>query len=78
MKHVVLRTSIIATVFVFIGLNFVMWAFSGRSLATTYFFIYPALGLVLGFINWWINEIRFEKFLAYKRSSFGTKPLRSK
>ena len=73
MKYVVLRAAIISTIFFFVALNIISWFWNGRSLPSEFFFIYPALGLVAGFANWWMNEARFQTFLMDKKIRAGLK-----
>jgi len=72
-KYVVARTAVIWGIFFFVVLNLASWAWGGLSLPNVFLFAYPALGLVTGAIIWWINEGRFEEFLADKKARATTR-----
>jgi|GEM_PF-3053093 len=67
-NHVVLRSAVISAVFFFVLLNLASWLWYGFSLPSTFLLAYPALGLAVGTLYWWLNEERFEEFLFEKKA----------
>lgn len=68
-KFVVARSAVIFGIFFFVTLNLASWAWRGLPLPEVFLLAYPALGLFTGTIIWWMNELRFEKFLVDKKAA---------
>lgn len=68
-KYVVARTALISGILFFVTMNLASWAWTGLPLSKLFLLAYPALGLVTGTIIWWVNEGRFEAFLADKKAN---------
>ncbi|MGE3465488.1 MAG: hypothetical protein AB7J13_01030 [Pyrinomonadaceae bacterium] len=65
--YVVIHTAVISGIFFFLVLNAISWFWRGNSISTSFFFIFPAIGIVAGLLRWSVNEIRFSKFLVDKK-----------
>ncbi len=65
--YVVILTAILSGIFFFFGLNAASWLWTGNPVSTSFFFVFPALGVITGLIYWSVNESRFEDFLAEKK-----------
>ncbi len=65
---VVIRISVIFGIFFFLLLNSIWFFWTGNPIQSSFFFIFPALGIVSGLVYWSVNEGRFHDFLADKQS----------
>ncbi len=72
-RYVMARTAVISGVFFFVLLNLLSWLWNGSSLPSTFLLLYPALGLGVGTLYWWLNEERFEEFLFDKKARAAAK-----
>jgi len=73
-KYVVARYALISGLCFFVTMNLASWALSGLPLSKFLLLAYPALGLVTGTIIWYMNEERFEDFLADKKANARQRP----
>lgn len=67
-RLIVLRTAALATAGLFIVINLASWLITGNPVSTSFFFLFPALGIGVGLVAWSINENRFADFLAAKKA----------
>lgn len=68
-RLVVLRTAAIATIVLFVVLNFAFWLITGNPVSSNFFFLFPALGIAIGLVAWSLNEARFAEFLEKKKAA---------
>lgn len=72
-RYVIARAAIISGILFFVTMNLASWAWTGLPLPKVFLLAYPFLGLVTGTIIWWMNESRFEEFLADKKERAATR-----
>jgi hypothetical protein len=70
-RYYILRTAVLATIVIFLVLNFASWSWRGISMPDSFALVYPALGLIVAAILWTLNEERFEAFLVNKKARAG-------
>jgi len=67
-RLIVLRTAALATIGLFFIINLAAWLITGNPISSNFFFLFPALGLVIGLVGWSLNESRFADFLTNKKA----------